>query len=87
MRGHPGAVPAQRREVAFEVTTAELMAGLIREGLGVAMLPSTYAPQLSGVVTVPVADAPARVEHLVWSAAGLTPAATAFLDVLGVPAG
>jgi hypothetical protein len=25
------------------------------------------------------------VEHLVWSTAGLTPAAAAFLEVLGVP--
>ena len=74
------------REVAFEVTTAELMAGLIREGLAVAVLPSGYAPRLSGVVTVPVVGGPSRVEHLVWSAAGLTPAAAAFLDVLGVPA-
>jgi DNA-binding transcriptional LysR family regulator len=72
------------REVAFEVTTAELMAGLLREGLGVAVLPSKYTPQLSGVVTVPIADGPSRVEHLVWSAAGLTPAAAAFLEVLGV---
>jgi len=73
-----------RREVAFEVTTAELMAGLIGEGLAVAVLPSKYAPRLSGVVTVPIVDGPSRVEHLVWSAAGLTPAAAAFLDVLGV---
>ncbi|USX56552.1 LysR substrate-binding domain-containing protein [Lentzea sp. HUAS12] len=73
-----------RREVAFEVTTAELMAGLIREELAVAVLPSRYTPQLSGVVTVPVVDGPSRVEHLVWSAAGLTPATAAFLDVLGV---
>ncbi|HEX8864151.1 MAG TPA: LysR substrate-binding domain-containing protein, partial [Lentzea sp.] len=73
------------REVAFEVTTAELMAGLIREGLAVAVLPSLYAPRLSGVVTVPIAGGPSRVEHLVWSTAGLTPAAAAFLDVLGVP--
>ena len=72
------------REVAFEVTTAELMAGLLREGLGVAVLPSKYTSQLSGVVTVPIADGPSRVEHLVWSAAGLTPAAAAFLEVLGV---
>jgi DNA-binding transcriptional LysR family regulator len=72
------------REVAFEVTTAELMAGLIREGLGVAVLPSGYAPRLGGVVTLPVVDGPSRVEHLVWSTAGLTPAAAAFLDVLGV---
>ena len=73
------------REVAFEVTTAELMAGLLREGLGVAVLPSRYTPRLSGVVTVPIANGPSRVEHLVWSAAGLTPAASAFLEVLGVP--
>ncbi|WP_053736510.1 LysR family transcriptional regulator [Nocardia sp. NRRL S-836] len=73
------------RGVAFEVTTAELMAGLIREGLAIAVLPSRYAPRLGGVVTVPVVDGPSRVEHLVWSTAGLTPAAAAFLAVLGVP--
>jgi len=73
------------REVAFEVTTAELMAGLIRERLGVAVLPSRYTPQLDGVVTLPITNGPSRVEHLVWSTAGLTPAAAAFLDVLGVP--
>ena len=72
------------REVAFEVTTPELMAGLIREGLGVAVLPSLYTPQLNGVVTVPITNGPSRVEHLVWSSAGLTPAAAAFLEVLGV---
>ena len=72
------------REVAFEVTTPELMAGLIREGLGVAVLPSRYTPQLNGVVTVPITNGPSRVEHLVWSSAGLTPAAAAFLEVLGV---
>ncbi|WP_329793927.1 LysR family transcriptional regulator [Lentzea sp. DG1S-22] len=75
------------REVAFEVTTAELMAGLIREGLAVAVLPSKYAPRLNGVVTLPVVDGPSRVEHLVWSAAGPTPAAAAFLEVLGVEPG
>ncbi|NKE62918.1 LysR family transcriptional regulator [Lentzea sp. PSKA42] len=74
------------REVAFEVTTAELMAGLIREGLGIAVLPSRYTPRLSGVVTLPITNGPSRVEHLVWNAAGLTPAAAAFLDVLGVAA-
>ncbi|MDX8036443.1 LysR family transcriptional regulator [Lentzea sp. BCCO 10_0856] len=93
--GSPGRVQADQafaaaglqREVAFEVTTAELMAGLIREGLGVAVLPSRYTPRLSGVVTLPITNGPSRVEHLVWNAAGLTPAAAAFLDVLGVSAG
>ncbi|GAA4523617.1 LysR family transcriptional regulator [Amycolatopsis samaneae] len=74
------------RDVALEVTAADLMARLIQQGLGVAMLPSAYAPRLSGVVTVPVIDAPARVEHLVWSRFSSTPAATAFLDGLGVRA-
>ncbi|MGC7097686.1 LysR family transcriptional regulator [Amycolatopsis lurida] len=73
------------REVAFEVTAADFMAKLIRQGLGVAMLPSAYAPQLSGVATVPVLGAPGRVEYLVWSRAGLSPAATAFLDALSIP--
>lgn len=70
------------RDVAFEVTTADLIARLVGQGLGVAMLPSAYAPQLAGVVTIEVADAPARVEYIVWSRFSLTPAATAFLDVL-----
>jgi DNA-binding transcriptional LysR family regulator len=75
------------REVAFEVTTAYLIARLVEEGLGIAMLPSAYAPQLTGLTTIEVVDAPARVEHVIWSRDGRTPAATAFLDVLGIPAG
>lgn len=72
------------RDVAFEVTAADLMARLVRQGLGIAMLPSAYMPYLTGVVPISVTDAPARVEYLVWSRFGLTPAATAFLDALGV---
>jgi DNA-binding transcriptional LysR family regulator len=74
------------RDVAFEVTAADFMADLIRQGLGVAMLPSTYVPRLTGVATVPVTDAPARIEHLVWSRSTPTPAAAAFLTALDVPA-
>ncbi|MFD5244232.1 LysR family transcriptional regulator [Amycolatopsis sp. NPDC058340] len=72
------------REVAFEVTAADFMARLIHQGLGVALLPSKYVPNLTGVVTVPVRDAPARIEHLVWNRFTVTPAAKAFLEVLGV---
>src|SRR4051794_15916471 len=36
------------RDVAFEVTTADFIAQLIRQNLGVAMLPSAWAPQLAG---------------------------------------
>src|SRR5262245_22865063 len=73
------------RDVAYEVTTAYLVARLVAEGLGIAMLPSAYAPQLSGVVTIEVADAPARVEYVIWSHAGRTPAASAFLSILDIP--
>lgn len=75
-----------RREVAFEVTNADFLARLVGQGLGIALLPSAYVRQLTGVTTVEVTDAPARVEHVIWSRAGLTPAATAFLAVLDIPA-
>lgn len=73
------------REVAYEVTTAYLTARLVEQGLGVALVPSAHAPQLTGVVPIEVRDAPVRVEHVAWSRDGRTPAATAFLDVIGVP--
>ncbi|WP_212612576.1 LysR family transcriptional regulator [Pseudonocardia hierapolitana] len=73
------------RDVAFEVTTAYLIARLVGHGLGVAVLPAAYAPQLTGVTTIEVSDAPARVEYVIWSRAGRTPAATAFLTLVGVP--
>jgi DNA-binding transcriptional LysR family regulator len=72
------------RDVAFEVTTAFLIARLVEQGLGIAMLPSAYVPQLTGVTTIEVLDAPARVEHVVWSRDGATPAAAAFLAVLDI---
>lgn len=75
------------RDVAFEVTAADFMARLLQQGLGVAMLPSTFTPQLTGVATIPVTDAPARVEHLIWSNFTLTPAAASFLALLDIPAG
>jgi DNA-binding transcriptional LysR family regulator len=72
------------RDVAFEVSTAELMARLVSERLAVALFASTYAPQLTGVATVEITDAPGRVEYVVWSAAGRSPAASAFLTLLGI---
>jgi DNA-binding transcriptional LysR family regulator len=73
------------RDVAFEVTTAYLIAQLVEQGLGIAMFASAYVPQLTGVTTIEVTDAPARVEHVIWSRAGSTPAASAFLGVLDIP--
>lgn len=75
------------RDVAFEVTAADFMARLIHQGLGVALLPSQYVPNLTGVVTVAVTDAPARIEHLIWNRFTVTPAAKAFLEVLGLLSG
>jgi DNA-binding transcriptional LysR family regulator len=74
------------RDVAFEVTTAYLISRLVEHNLGVAMLPSAYAPQLTGVATVEVTDAPARVEYVIWSRFDRTPAANAFLALLDIPA-
>ncbi|MEU8730728.1 LysR family transcriptional regulator [Streptomyces tendae] len=73
------------RDVAFEVTNTHFLARLVGQGLGVAMLPSAYVAQLSGVTTLQVTDAPARVEYVVWPAGSRTPAATAFLRLLDVP--
>lgn len=73
------------RDVAYEVLDVHLMARIIRENLGIALLPSTFAPQLPDLITVSVSDAPHRAEHLVWTRHGPSPAATAFLAQLGVP--
>ncbi|MFG2647769.1 LysR family transcriptional regulator [Streptomyces sp. NPDC048436] len=74
------------RDVAFEVTTADYIARLVAQSLAIAMLPAAYAPQLTGVTTVEVTDAPARVEYVTWSRTSRTPAATAFLALLDIPA-
>ncbi|MEV4556356.1 LysR family transcriptional regulator [Kitasatospora sp. NPDC049285] len=73
------------RDVAFEVTDAAYLSRLVAPGLAVAMLPAAYAPQLPGVTTITVTDAPARVETAVWNLTGPTPAANAFLDLLHIP--
>ncbi|MER7515066.1 LysR family transcriptional regulator [Streptomyces sp. NPDC126499] len=75
------------REVAFEVTNADFLARLVGQGLGVALLASAYVALLGGLTTVEVVevtDAPERVEYVVWSGAGRTAAAGAFLELVGV---
>ncbi|MEU6782678.1 LysR family transcriptional regulator [Nonomuraea angiospora] len=74
------------REVAFEVTNADLMARLVRLGLGIAMMPAAFAPELPGVHVVELRDPPTRVEHLIWSRLRPSPAAAAFLAVLDIRA-
>ncbi|MFF0544081.1 LysR family transcriptional regulator [Nocardia thailandica] len=72
------------RDVAFEVSTADYVVRLVAENLCVAMLPAAYVPEDAALVTVEVIDGPARIEYLVWSATTRTPAASAFLEILGV---
>ncbi|GAB3831511.1 DNA-binding transcriptional LysR family regulator [Kribbella italica] len=67
------------RDVAYEVTNADFIARLVVDGLGIALLPSAYVPQLSGITTIEVTDAPGRVEYVVWNRFTRTPAAEAFL--------
>ncbi len=71
-------------EVAFEVTTVEFLAKLVRAGLGIGMVPQAFASELTGLSVVRVHSAPARVERVVWNRLGPSPAAAAFLAALGV---
>ncbi|MFD8688786.1 LysR family transcriptional regulator [Streptomyces sp. NPDC059651] len=72
------------REVVFEVTNADYLARLVGAGLGVALLPPAYVAGLTGVATIEVADAPARAEYVIWGRESRTPAALAFLELLGI---
>jgi DNA-binding transcriptional LysR family regulator len=70
------------REVAFEVMAVDLMAGIVRRGLAVALLPAPVAAALPDLAAVPITDGPGRVEYLVWSDFNPSPAALAFVDAL-----
>lgn len=70
------------REVTFEVAMPDHMIGLVRRGLAVALLAATFIGDRPGVVTVPVADGPRRVEYLVWNEFNPAPAVRAFLDMV-----
>ncbi|MFI2287978.1 LysR family transcriptional regulator [Streptomyces niveus] len=72
------------REVAFDVTNADYLARLVGAGLGVALLPPTYAEGLAGMTTIEVTDAPARAEYVIWGRESRAPAANAFLELLGI---
>lgn len=86
--GTPGRVPSDlafqaaelRRDVAFEATTTDLILGLVRRGLVVALLSPAVVPAGDGLRTIPVTGGPTRVEYLAWSGFNPSPAARAFLD-------
>ena len=68
-----------QRTVAFEITDPLVMARLVAEGLCVALLATTYAVKLPGVAVVPIVNPSYRIEYVVWSRLGRTPAADAFI--------
>lgn len=73
-----------RREVAFEVNAIEFMTRFVRNGLGVGMVPTAFADQLSGVRVLRITDATARVEVLVWSRSRPSPPAAALLELFDI---
>jgi DNA-binding transcriptional LysR family regulator len=75
-----------RREVTFEVSGVELMVRMVRHGLGIALLPAAFTTELHGLRCVAIADGPVRVERLIWRRVTPSPAASAFLSLLGVRA-
>jgi DNA-binding transcriptional LysR family regulator len=75
------------RHVAFELMDPGLILRLVERDLAVALLPPGVVGHHPGVTTVPVRDAPRRVEYLVWSDFNPTPAARAFLATLPFPLG
>ena len=76
-----------RREVSLEVNTADLLTGLVRQGLGVALVAPSVAREAPGCVCIPVSDGPVRVEYLAWDSFNPSPAAQAFVDSVPVPPG
>lgn len=74
-----------RREVTFEVTSVDFMARLIRQGLGIGMLPAAFVAELPDLPVLRLRDAFVRMEYLIWSRFPPSPAAAAFLSSIGVP--
>lgn len=70
------------REVAFEVMSTDVMLGLVRNGLAIALLPPGVVPDQTGVRAIPVLDGPTRVECLAWSAFNPSAVAGAFIQGL-----
>lgn len=72
-----------QRDVAFEVMAIDVLAALVRSGLGIALLPSAVAPADDpALARLSVRGGPTRTEHLAWSDFNPSPAATAFLAVV-----
>lgn len=88
--GTPGRAPSDlafqaaglRRDVAFEAMSTDLILGLVRHNLVIAMLSPAVIPNSDDLRAIPVTGGPTRVEYLAWSGFNPSPAAQAFLDSL-----
>ena len=76
-----------RREVSLEVNTADLLTGLVRQGLGAALVAPSVAREAPGCVCIPVSDGPLRVEYLAWDSFNPSPVAQVFVDSILMPTG
>ena len=76
-----------RREVSLEANTADLLTGLVRQGLGVALVAPSVAREAPGCVCIPVSDGPVRVEYLAWDSFNPSPVAQVFVDSILMPTG
>ena len=74
-----------RREVSLEVNTADLLTGLVRQGLGVALVAPSVAREAPGCVCIPVSDGPVRVEYLAWDSFNPSPVAQVLVDSILMP--
>lgn len=90
--GTPGRAPSDlafraagiHREVAFEAMSTDLMLGLIRNQLAIALLSRAVIPDSGDLRTIPIISGPTRVEYLAWSGFNASPATQAFLEGLTV---
>lgn len=69
-----------RREVNFEVTSTELLTGLVRQGLGIGLLAPSVVRKVQGCAFVSISNGPIRVEYLAWDSFNPSPAARAFVS-------
>ncbi|MFD7994872.1 LysR family transcriptional regulator [Streptomyces mexicanus] len=70
------------RTVAFEADAVPLLEHLVARGLGTALVSAATAAHMPQVCAVPVSGVPPRVIQAVWSTAGASPAARAFVRLL-----
>ncbi|WP_156761660.1 LysR family transcriptional regulator [Microbacterium karelineae] len=71
------------RDVAFEAWQADHILGIVAADLAIAMVAPGVAARAEGIVAIPTDGAPERVEYLAWHPSDPSPAARAFVAVVG----